>query len=42
MINQLVRSAKKIFKKTVSAADVRNDFYFKRFYFKRILIIYAF
>ena len=40
MINQLVRSAKKIFKKTVSASDVRNDFYYKRIYFKRILLVF--
>ena len=40
MINQLVLKARKIFKKTVSAADQRNDFYYKRIYFKRILLFF--
>ena len=40
MINQLVRRARKIFKKTVSATEVRNDFYYKRIYFKRILLFF--
>ncbi|MCY7422179.1 MAG: hypothetical protein LH478_10615 [Chitinophagaceae bacterium] len=40
MINQLVRRARKIFKKTVSATDVRNHFYYNRIYFKRILLFF--
>jgi hypothetical protein len=40
MINQLVRRASKIFKKTVSATNVRNDFYYNRIYFKRILLFF--
>ncbi len=40
MINKLVRKARKIFKKTVSLADQRNDYYYKRIYFKRILLFF--
>ena len=40
MINQLVRRARKLIKKTVSATDVRNDFYYNRIYFKRILLFF--
>lgn len=40
MINQLLRKAKKVFKTTVSAADHRNDFYYKRIYFKRVLLFF--
>lgn len=40
MINQLVRKAKKLFTSTVSATDVRNDYYYTRIYFKRILFFF--
>lgn len=40
MILQIVRKAKKIIKSTVSYADVRNDFYYNRIYFKRVLLFF--